>query len=307
MADVKTAVSTRDWASSQKKERVLTDNMKTLCDYMNYREFLRDYYEEKKRIQSFFSFRLFSQKAGFKAPNVLKLVIEGKRNLSKESVFKFCKALDFNKKECEYFENLVFFNQAKTLEEKKLYLTTIMKHRSQAETRVLEQSQYEYFSQWYHPVIRELVCADDFANDFKRIGKMVVPSISEHEVVKSVELLEQLGFIQKDRTDAGYRKTSVSLTTGHTVRSIAAANFHKKMMALASNAIERFSSRDRDIESVTINVSSKTYQAVLAKTHEYMMEVLRLAESDKQGSKIVQVNVQVFPLSKTYRLEKDPQ
>ena len=92
-------------------------SVKALFEYLNYRDYLRDYYEEKKRLSSFYSYRLFSQKAGFSAPNVLKLVTEGKRNLSKESVFKFVKALGFNKKEAEYFENLVFFNQAKSIKE----------------------------------------------------------------------------------------------------------------------------------------------------------------------------------------------
>lgn len=278
--------------------------MNSLCEYMNYREYLRDYYEQKKKVQPYFSFRLFSQKAGFKAPNVLKLAIEGKRNLSKESVFKFCKALGLNKKECEYFENLVFFNQAKTLEEKNLYLTTIMRHRSRSETRVLEQSHYEYFSQWYHPAIRELVTATDFADNHKKIGRMLIPQISAYEVQKSVELLEKLGFISRD-SHGTYQKTSASLSTGRVVRSIAAANYHKKMMALASDAIERFNSSQRDIESVTIKVSSQTYEAILSKANEFMMDILRMAEADKQGSKVAQVNVQAFPLSQTIHREKE--
>ncbi|MBD3316782.1 MAG: TIGR02147 family protein [Chitinivibrionales bacterium] len=136
--------------------------MKDLFEHMNYREYLADYYAEKKARRACYSYRLFSRKAGFASPNFLKLVIEGQRNLSKDSVFKFSKALGFNKREAEYFENLVFFNQSKTLEEKNAYLSNLMRFRGRVDPAKIERSEYAYFSQWYHPVIRELIASVDF-------------------------------------------------------------------------------------------------------------------------------------------------
>ncbi len=263
---------------------------------MNYRDFLRDYYEEKKAEHAFYSFRLFSQKAGFKSPNFLKLVIEAKRNLTKESVFKFCKALHLNKRECEYFENLVFFNQSKTLEEKNSYLTRIMRFRGKTDPRKIEQSEYAYYSQWYHPIIRELACAIDFADDFKRLGTMVMPSITATEAQKSVALLEELGFIRR-LANGRYEKTAVSLSTGAVVRSIAVANYHKAMIALGAESIERFRAAQRDIESVTLSVSDETYRAMMTRAHDFLMELLAMAQNDKKTERVAQVNIQVFPLS----------
>jgi uncharacterized protein (TIGR02147 family) len=48
--------------------------------YRDYREFLGAFYAQKK--QSGLSYRGFARAAGLGAPNYLKLVIEGKRNLS---------------------------------------------------------------------------------------------------------------------------------------------------------------------------------------------------------------------------------
>ena len=116
--------------------------MKPIFEFMDYREFLQSSFEEKKRRHEFYSYRLFSQKAGFKSPNYLKLVINGERNLTKESVFKVAKAFDLNKKETDYFENLVFLNQSKTLDDKNLYLTRLMRYRVKNDTRILEESEY---------------------------------------------------------------------------------------------------------------------------------------------------------------------
>ena len=273
--------------------------MNPLFEYMNFRDYLRDYYDEKKKEHAFYSFRLFSQKAGFSSPNFFKLVIDGKRNLSKESVFKFSKALGHTKKEADYFENLVFFNQSKTLEEKNAYLSNLMKVRGKSDPKKIEESEYSYYSDWYNPVIRELVIAMDFKENFKKLGQSVVPAISADEARRSVRLLLDLGFIQKSESGI-YSRTSAILTTGPQVRSIAIANYHKVMMQRASESIERFPAQQRDITSLTLSVSEEAFAAIIAKLQDFRKEVLELSETDEQRRKVVQLNMQLFPLSNSF-------
>jgi uncharacterized protein (TIGR02147 family) len=279
--------------------------MKPIFEYMNYREFLRDYYSEKKEQHAFYSYRLFSQKAGFKSPNFLKLVIEGERNLSKDSVFKFAKALNLKKKEADYFENLVFFNQSESLEEKNAYLTKLMRHRAKPGAKKMERGEYSYYSEWYHPVIRDLVGAVNFKDNFKMLGQAVAPSISAAEAEKSVKLLLDLGFIRTDGNGT-YWKTSASLTTGPVVRSVAIANYHKAMLQLASESIERFPSSQRDVESLTVSVSEETYRIMMKRASDFLLnELLPLAEADKNNERVAQVNLQIFPLSQGLKPGKE--
>jgi len=273
--------------------------MKPIFDYMNYREYLDDMYKEKKEMGAFYSFRIFSQKAGFKSPNFLKLVIKGERNLSKESVFKFVKALKLNRNEADYFENLVFFNQSKTLEEKNSYLKKMMKYRKKSDPHKIEESEYKYYSAWYHPVVRELAAAADFKDDYKKLGKMVIPPITPLEAEKSVKLLLNLDFIRKVEND-GYRLTEKSLTTGPTVRSIAVANYHKEMMKLASESIERFSSQEREVTSLTLTVSEDTVDTIKQRLKQFREDLLELTDGEKNPQQVVQLNLQLFPLSEKF-------
>jgi uncharacterized protein (TIGR02147 family) len=41
--------------------------MKSIFEYLDYRDFLKDFYEEKKAQRSFFSYRLFGAKIGLDA------------------------------------------------------------------------------------------------------------------------------------------------------------------------------------------------------------------------------------------------
>ncbi|MBD3242678.1 MAG: TIGR02147 family protein [Chitinivibrionales bacterium] len=87
------------------------EHMRPIGEYHDYREYLRDFYHFKKRTNPYYSYRLFSMKAGFKAPNLLKLVMDGKRNLTRQSVVKFAKALRLDELETERFRAMVLRNQ----------------------------------------------------------------------------------------------------------------------------------------------------------------------------------------------------
>ncbi|MBN1575124.1 MAG: TIGR02147 family protein [Chitinispirillaceae bacterium] len=270
--------------------------MGTIFEYMDYRDYLRSLFEQRKADHPFYSYRLFSQKAGFKSPNFLKLVVDGKRNLTKESVYRVAKAFGLNKSESDYLENLVFLNQSRTLDEKNLYLSRILRYRIKCDPKLLESSEYEYYSQWYHPVICELVTAIDFREDYRKLGATVIPAITAAEAEKSVALLLKLGFIMR-REGKSYSRTSASFTTGPQVRSVAVANYHKAMMRLASESIDRFSAGERDITSVTVTVSDETCRMIREKLQRVRRELLELAEADRDAQRVVQLNLQLFPLS----------
>lgn len=273
--------------------------MKQIYDYMDYREFLKDFFLEKKQQLAFYSYRLFSQKAGLKSPNFLKLVIEGERNLSKESVFKFSKALSLGKKESDYFENLVFFNQSKSIEEKSAYLARVMRYRLKADPKKVEENEFAYYSQWYNPIVQELVTAVDFQNDYKKLGSCVNPPISAQDAQKSVELLLSLGFIKKSE-DGRYVKTHSAFSTGPQVRSVAVANYHKEMIRLGQEAIERFNAKERDISSITLHVTEETYRTIISKIQQFRREILEMEDDGVSTQKVIQMNVQIFPVSSDF-------
>src|SRR5689334_10233731 len=80
--------------------------------FLDYREYLRAYYQAAKRVRPSFSFRLFSRLAGLRSPNFLKLVIDGQRNLGADSTARFAQALELNGADAEFFSDLVAFSQA---------------------------------------------------------------------------------------------------------------------------------------------------------------------------------------------------
>ncbi len=99
-------------------------------DYLDYRTFLKDWYESAKRLTYGFSLRIFSQHAGFGSSNILKLVMDGDRNLTLKSLRKFIRGLRLEDDEAEYFRHLVFLNQAESPDEIKEHYLELMAIRN---------------------------------------------------------------------------------------------------------------------------------------------------------------------------------
>ena len=165
-------------------------------DYLDYRAFLADMYQFRKQCGVHFSYRWFSQKSGFSSPNYLQLVINGKRNLTNTSIAKIAKGFGLKRREREFFENLVFMNQADTGEEKNHYYLKMLSVTQKNNVRTLEEDQYEYFSKWYYPAVREIVGCENADITPEGIAARLEPAITAQEVRSALKLLHRLKLVK---------------------------------------------------------------------------------------------------------------
>jgi hypothetical protein len=131
--------------------------MNSVFNYVNYRRFLKDYYQQAKAEKKYFSYRYFSRRAGINSPNFLKVVIEGKRNLPSKTIDKFANALGLNRNETMFFRRLVVFNQAKTASEKQESYIILREIANQLRQNSKSADFSESFEKWYTNVVRELM------------------------------------------------------------------------------------------------------------------------------------------------------
>ena len=267
-----------------------------IFEYDNYRTFLKNLYEALKESQASFSFRYFSKKAGFRSPNFLKLVMEGKRNVSPSSIEKFSQALDLNKEETIFFRNLVLLNQASTVEERKFYAEQLIRSRFYRKINPLKQAQYDYYSNWYFIPIRELVGTPGFREDPDWVAHQLIPPITAPEAKKALEELEQLELIRRE--NGKLIQTNTFVSTGDEVASASVAQFHKEMMQKGAESIDRFPAPEREISSITVGVSDKAAQQMKDLIQRFRRELLTVASQSDKTQGVYQVNFQLFPLSK---------
>src|SRR5258708_4446297 len=101
----------------------------SIFEYDDYRRYLRDFYLFSKKENKNFSFRFFARLMGYKTSSMLKMIMDGNRNIIPENIDKYVKILKLTKDEAHFFQNLVFLNQAKDSVEKKGFAEEILKSK----------------------------------------------------------------------------------------------------------------------------------------------------------------------------------
>jgi uncharacterized protein (TIGR02147 family) len=277
------------------------ENKVSVFDYTDYRKFLSDYYHFQKKRNPAFSYRFFARRAGFSSSGFYKELIDGKRSLSRTLILKFSTAMKLSKKEADYFENLVYFSEAATVEERVLYFRKMMACYESKAYKLLAD-QYEYFSRWYYVAIRELLSYVRFTGDFKELARMVNPPIRADQARKAIAILEKLRLIEKDG-EGVYRRSAPVVTTGYPagderVNLLNVINFQKAMLAMAGEAYDRHPIKKMDMSTLTLSVSEQTFLAMKEEIANTRKKLLSMAEKDESPDRIYQLCYFFYPLTK---------
>ena len=270
--------------------------------YDDYRLFLKDYYTLRKEIDPTFSFRSFASEAGFQSSPTLKRVMEGSRNISLKGIEKFAKGLKFKPDEKTFFKNLVLFNQAKTPMEKEHFAQEILKSRAHRNLKPLAKHQYDFWTGWHHIVVREMVGMKQFKEDPDWIGKKIIPIVPAEKIKKSIKKLERLKMIYRD--DQGKLQQSNSyMTTGDQVVYSSLRKFHRQMIDLGKESIDRFSNEDRQVSSLTLCLTKEQSEKIRVLINQFRKDILAFSQEENHGDRIYQINFQIFPLTESLKKE----
>jgi uncharacterized protein (TIGR02147 family) len=276
--------------------------MTSIFEYTDYRKYLADWFSEKKRLKKSFSYSLFARKAGFSDKGFFHNVIHGKRDLTKESLVKVSRAIGHSKAEAEYFENLVFFNKSGDPRDRTYFYEKLngvkVAEKKVVQAMQIRKDQFEFYSKWYHGAIRSLIDMHPFMDDFQWLAKNLIPAITPRQAKKSVELLEKIGMIQKQKNKP-YKLAARSVTTGSETVNLAVHHFHKEACDLAKNALDAVPGTKRNMTGLTIGISERAYAAICGELRELRQRIVRLVEQDPEADRTYQLNLHLFPLTRT--------
>jgi uncharacterized protein (TIGR02147 family) len=264
--------------------------------YLDYRAFLRDYYLDKKDRRGL-SYRGFSRRAGLRSPNYLKLVIDGDRNLSDEMAARFAKAVGLEADAALYFVELVRFNQAKSSAERNASYSRLTGFRRYQRAQPLELRHAAYHSTWYLPAIRELAARSDFVADPQWIARKLLPAITPTQAAAGLETLLSLGLLVKDEL-GGVVQGEALVSTGPETRGLHIRNYHRMMMERAICAMDEIAAAERDISSLTLCLGPEGLARLKERIVRFRRELLELSTLEDDPEQVVQVNFQLFPLSR---------
>lgn len=272
--------------------------MINLFEYLNYREFLRDAYEERHASDWRFSHRYIAEQAGFDS-SMFNKILQGKRNLTSRLIKTFADIFCKDEREKTYFANMVAFNQAKSHSESRQFLEKLVATK-ECKVENLAKDQFQYFDHWYHAVIRELVTFYPYVGDDAALGLMVRPPISAAQVKSSIALLERLSMIKKNEATGFYEQTQGLISSGSESYSTAVNSYIQQNIEVARTAMDRFTRDDRSLSTLAFACDEDTYKELVEMTRRFRREILAKVGACGKPNRVFQLGMQLFPLSDPY-------
>ena len=271
--------------------------MKPIIEYIDFRQYMRDFYDERKR-RSAFTWREFSKIAGFSSSAYMKVVCDGGSKLSKIGVERVGVAMGLAGFEMDYFRAMVRYGQADTEAKKKAAYEDMLAVAKQYKVRVLSGDLFEYYDSWRNPVLRELAPLMPGATPGE-LAKKIYVETSAQEVRESLDFLTRTGLLKKNE-DGMLAQSEASVKGAPDATRLALRGMHRQMSELAAPALD-LPKDERNFSGVTMGVSRETYARIVDVLNECRKKIIAIAAEDKNIDQVYRVNLQLFPLTRNLR------
>jgi uncharacterized protein (TIGR02147 family) len=268
--------------------------MPDVLGYLDYRVYLKDWYDARKRREKGFSYRILAREVGYRSHAFFSLVLQRRSNISIEVAMGFADCIGLKGKEREYFLLLVSCNQEEAPSQRRIMFQRLQKLNGTPATQ-LREDQDAFLASWRHAALREMLGIDPFQGGEAQWGERMVPAATAREVRDSLDLLLGLGLAH--RTARGIVRTDPRLVTGTTYTESATRGFMRQVHDLGGEALERFPRSDRHHGWATLSVSAATLETMRAELRALVQRFLTLAEEDVSADRVMQLNLEFFPLA----------
>lgn len=276
-------------------------NRPDIYEYTDYREFLHDMYMFLKKRNSAFSYRYIAQHTGASSAGWLPNIIKGRISLTSSYRVKLQKLLGLTRRECEYFELLVDYNQAGTHEEKVLILERLKSIKG-IQPALVRKEHLDYLTKWYISAIRELLLIYPFKGELQELSEMIIPRLSIDEVREAVEVLQKTCMV-KTGFDGYIRPCDNVIMKDPSVKTDLWKTYMISKIKLGIEAIENFSKELRDISEVYMPLSKDGFEIAKEEISKLRKKLLVISDNDKKSDRVYQCTFQLFPL--TEKMNKD--
>ena len=269
-------------------------NMRPVTEYQDYRQYMQDFYEERKR-SSYFTWRKFASLAGFASPAYLKLVCDGKTSLSKPGVAKVARAMNLDGFDFTYFALLVRFGNAKNDSEKEAALMALEREARMNKIRIIDADAFRYYEDPTCPIVRELAPVMPRAT-FGEIASKIRSETTAAQVRDTLQFLVKADLLKKN-ADETYEQTQKAVKGSKETIPLVIRTMNKKMTELAARSIANDSVEERNFSGITMGIDKRTYDRITREIEIFRKKIIDIANECQKIDQVYQMNLQIFPLT----------
>lgn len=277
-----------------------------LSQYMDYRKFLLHYYEYRRALSKKdlrpYNYSVFSAAADIKSPNYMKMIIDGKRNLSKDMILKFARALALNKDQTEEFEILVRFNQDTDPAERNFHLRELTKVRveNQLKSGAIDKKAWEKIPNWVAWIIYAMIDQRNVRYKADELKSLLRGKASVNEINEAMNMLERAGEINRDPQTGIISKSRTLIDSPDDIPVSLVRKLQAQLMYLGLESLYQDQATEREFGSLTLALTKEEFEQIKFQLRKMRKEIHKdnsIKRMTTKGERVYQLNLQLFPVT----------
>jgi uncharacterized protein (TIGR02147 family) len=252
-----------------------------ILQHRDYRTFLKEELERRAERNTGYSLRAFARDLAI-SPQMLSLVLNGKKSISQDIAASMANRLGFDPKEAGHFLDLAMLSQSRSSHVRAVLEFRIRERVASADSRfkTLDVEAFKAIADWHHFAILALTEVEDFKSDAKWIADRL--GVSTFEISQALERLKKLELLEQEGNGGRLRRTSLNMTATYGSPNAALRKLATQLLEKAVEALEAQSIEERDVTHITMAIDP----ALLPEAKKMIAEFRRkFCEFFNQGEK----------------------
>ncbi|MEZ4322846.1 MAG: TIGR02147 family protein [Myxococcota bacterium] len=276
-------------------------NLPSVYSYLDFRAFLRDWFEARKRADPAYSHAGFARDAGC-SKGTLANVVAGARTPRTDTLDAFARAMELGPSERNYLGLLVDFATANDLASRREALEKLLSSEQYRRLRFAESERdpdvFRYLEHWYVPAIREMAGSASFRPDPAWIAAVLQPRIRVEEAAHALETLLELGYLCRE-DDGRVTQREIRFRTAAETQQVAAAHFHREALPNLMRGLDTEQASEQHLVAMTLTLHPSMLPEVKARLNALVEQLATQADDPlpEAGRRVYQLAVQLLPLS----------
>lgn len=283
-----------------------TKTAPVLGEYADFRLYLRAVYEYRRQTEGTglrpYSYSTFSAAADIKSPNYLKLIIEGRRNLSEDMMGRFARALRLNRDETLEFKALVRYGQSMDPSERNQRLKELADLRAQREfdSGDVDPKAWDKVPGWIGWVLYAMADQAGVEFDPEKLQRLFRAKAGVDDIRDSIRKLVESGEFEQDATTGKVRKARQSMETPQDLPVALIRKLQAELIYLGIESLFRDSPKEREFGAITLALTQEEFEHVRLEVRQLRKRLHRdigVKREAVKGDRVYQLNIQLFPVT----------
>lgn len=263
-----------------------------ILEYTDYRDFLKDHFNQKKSTHPQWSFGMWAKQMGLSSVSAITMIINGQRHAGKGIQDKICQYFKFQEKEERYFRELVKIQ--KSAKDDPSYVVLMLEQSQEIkELKGTTEDKIQLVFNWASYAIREITQLKEFKNDPEWISKRLKNKISPDMISVIIKQMIQEGVLSDE--DGKLRPTN-HIVPKQEINREHARQYHTDQMENGKEAFD-VPFTERAFHGSTLTVKKENLAEMKDFIRDFQIKFSEKFEANP-GDEVYQLNLQFFPLSK---------